>query len=598
MAIVKLDKLTLFGTTSQKDAALAGLQELGCLHLIPLDGSSARSPKLVSTKSREALSYLDSSPQLRRPARPGTQYSREQLVEEVLSLKRRRQDLVDERDDLKEAIEALEPWGDFQLPSREVLAGQQLWFYVIPNRRIEELPNNGAWAIANSDGQSSFVVAIGSSPSVLPFRNVQLDDRSLSHLRGRLDDVEHELDDLYWQRVTLSRWRKQLRNDLDQADDRAAQLAAASVAADREGLFALQGWVPRRAVKDVKAFCELGSLALTIEPPTESDRPPTLLNNPQRVAGAEGCVTFYITPGYHAWDPTAVVFFSFSLFFAMIIADAGYGLLLGIGLALFWRSLGKNPQGRRFRGLAVGLISFTVVYGMLVGSYFGVEPFVGSWLDHLRIRIGGQPMMENQNAMMTLSVAIGVAHLALANLISAWQARRSLRCLGHFGWSISMIAGFLVGAGTLLEISQLTAIGIPGLYLGGVCILLFSSTRPLLTINPKTHALRLMDGIMQIPNLSKAFGDVLSYLRLFALGLASAQLAITFNDLATKTFHSGGAGVALALLIIIVGHSINFLLGLMGGVVHGLRLNCIEFFNWSLQEEGYPFQPFARKAKS
>ncbi len=103
---------------------------------------------------------------------------------------------------------------------------------------------------------------------------------------------------------------------------------------------------------------------------------------------------------------------------------------------------------------------------------------------------------------------------------------------------------------------------------------------------------------MQFANVSKAFGDVLSYLRLFALGLASAQLAITFNGLAADASQRGGIGLLVAMLILIVGHTINFLLGILGGVVHGLRLNCIEFFNWRLTEEGYAFQPFRRKSEN
>jgi len=159
-----------------------------------------------------------------------------------------------------------------------------------------------------------------------------------------------------------------------------------------------------------------------------------------------------------------------------------------------------------------------------------------------------------------------------------------------------MIGAFLIGSGMMTKIELLHTIGVGLASAGGISILLFSSDRPLLTFSPKTHALRLVDGVMQVTNLSKAFGDVLSYLRLFALGLASAKLAITFNDLAGSIYEKGGIGILLALVILLVGHGINFLLCLMGGVVHGLRLNCIEFFNWGLSQEGYAFQPFKKKA--
>ena len=123
----------------------------------------------------------------------------------------------------------------------------------------------------------------------------------------------------------------------------------------------------------------------------------------------------------------------------------------------------------------------------------------------------------------------------------------------------------------------------------GLCMVLFFTSDK---TNPLT---RLVEGLMALTSLTKAFGDVLSYLRLFALGLASASLAIAFNDLAHQVGSISGFGMLLALMILILGHGINFVLAIMSGFVHGLRLNYIEFFNWGLPEEGIAFRPFAKK---
>jgi V/A-type H+-transporting ATPase subunit I len=124
---------------------------------------------------------------------------------------------------------------------------------------------------------------------------------------------------------------------------------------------------------------------------------------------------------------------------------------------------------------------------------------------------------------------------------------------------------------------------------GGLLILLFSG-------HGKKFGSRLLSGVMALARLSGAFGDILSYLRLFALGLASASLAVTFNQLARDIAHSvPGAGLLFAFLIILVGHALNFSLAVVSGFIHGLRLNFIEFFNWSMYEEGKPFRPFAKK---
>lgn len=133
------------------------------------------------------------------------------------------------------------------------------------------------------------------------------------------------------------------------------------------------------------------------------------------------------------------------------------------------------------------------------------------------------------------------------------------------------------------------------LALGGLLVLLFTSDRPF-SFTPAHLLGRLVDGLKGVTGVSKVFGDVLSYLRLFALGLASIKLAEAFNGLAATSFASSGLGILLGVLTLVVGHGINFAMGIMSGVVHGLRLNLIEFFNWSLPEDGEQFRAFEKKA--
>jgi V/A-type H+-transporting ATPase subunit I len=129
--------------------------------------------------------------------------------------------------------------------------------------------------------------------------------------------------------------------------------------------------------------------------------------------------------------------------------------------------------------------------------------------------------------------------------------------------------------------------------LGLLAVFVFASERAVRDVN--SAVLRLLDGMRALTGVTRAFGDVLSYLRLFALGLASASLALTFNGLAEQAVHVPGMGLLFAILILLVGHLLNLLLALMSGVVHGLRLNYIEFYNWAISGEGYAFQPFEKK---
>jgi V/A-type H+-transporting ATPase subunit I len=138
-----------------------------------------------------------------------------------------------------------------------------------------------------------------------------------------------------------------------------------------------------------------------------------------------------------------------------------------------------------------------------------------------------------------------------------------------------------------------SATGQWALGLGLLAVFAFASERAVRDL--RSVLLRLLDGMRALTGVTRVFGDVLSYLRLFALGLASASLALTFNDLAQQASQVRGMGLLFAILILLVGHLLNLLLALMSGVVHGLRLNYIEFYNWALSGEGYAFQPFKKK---
>jgi V/A-type H+-transporting ATPase subunit I len=128
-------------------------------------------------------------------------------------------------------------------------------------------------------------------------------------------------------------------------------------------------------------------------------------------------------------------------------------------------------------------------------------------------------------------------------------------------------------------------------------VFLFTSERPIK--RALDVPLRVVDGVMALTGVSKAFGDVLSYLRLFALGLSSASLALTFNQLGADVMGAGkGIALVLGLMVLVLGHGLNFVLGIVSGVVHGLRLNVIELYNWSVFGEGVPFQAFARRAEA
>jgi V/A-type H+/Na+-transporting ATPase subunit I len=142
------------------------------------------------------------------------------------------------------------------------------------------------------------------------------------------------------------------------------------------------------------------------------------------------------------------------------------------------------------------------------------------------------------------------------------------------------------------DLAALKTLSVAILAAGGALVFLFTG------VGQKPLA-RCLSGLLGFARVTSAFGDVLSYLRLFALGLASASLAVAFNGMAGRLGESmGGIGLLCVLLVLVIGHGLNFVLGISSAVIHGLRLNVIEFFNWGMTEEGKLFRPLKRKESS
>ncbi len=595
MSIVPLRKITLFGLAHEKESVLKRVQALGSLHLrslAPAPKEPEKLPPEQPVEAYKALRYLRGVKQKRRQVQRAEAFDMQAVVAEVLSNQQRVRDAEDRCDALSERVEALRPWGNFLHIPSEQIGGLRLWFYVLPCDTCAELDElELPWQVVHKDNRFGYVVVIARDeppPGLLPVARTHTGSLPLEEVVRRWEECEIELEDLRSERQALTRWIHLLATHLSAAEDRAARLHAASQTFDEEPMFALQGWVPVPELPALRQLAVERRLALLEEEPAEGERPPTLLSNPPDLAAGQDLVGFYQTPGYRSWDPSLVVFLSFTLFFAMILSDAGYAALLGLGLLAGWRPMGRSDSGRRLRILAAALCGSALVWGVVVGSYFGLSPPEGSLLGTLK-RLD----INDFDTMMRLSVTIGVVHIALANGIMAWRNRGRNQARVSLGWIAAVFGGLLLWLG-LAQGGLMYVTGIAALVAGLLMVFLFGGERP---VHSGLDLLRRgLEGFSALTNITKLFGDVLSYLRLFALGLASASLALTFNDLARQVAEAHpGMGLLFSLLILLVGHLLNILLSLMSGVVHGLRLNFIEFYNWGLSEEGYPFRAFAKR---
>lgn len=594
MSIVKLKKVTLIGLLENKFAILDGLQALGLLHLISLEDKTPEAvheEAVSGADTKLALRYLREYPYKRKQVRADENFDMAQTVRAVLANRQARRDLTDERDALLEREKTLTPWGEFNFPPLDDLADYRLWFYILPKKHRAALATvEYPWQVVHENNQQLWVVLVSRQEppeDVLPAPRFHTGKYSLDAVKNQREKVELALDEVESERQQLTRWITLMQLHRARAEDIHALYEAQAKTWDTGKLFVIQGWLAEKSLPELAAFASENQLALYPEDVTEEELPPTLLENPSLLSGGQDLVNFYQTPAYRSWDPSRLLFISFSLFFAMIMSDAGYSGIMLIGVLFFWKKLGASKTGSRLRPLLVCISVISVIWGILVGSYFGNAP-PGNFLQSLHFLD-----INDFDNMMLLSVGIGVLHILLANLEQAIRGWGTHLAVLHTGWIAVLLGGF--GYAVFSDRGAMWANGTIVLIAGGLfAVFLGGSNRKIDTI--KNAVLRFLEGLRAVTNITSIFGDVLSYLRLFALGLASASLALTFNDLANNAFASqSGLGLLGGLLILLLGHTLNFALTIVSGVVHGLRLNFIEFYKWALYGEGYPFRAFKKQ---
>ena len=596
MSIKALKKITLYGLASEKDALLRGLQGLGCMHLIPLTQAQDGEGELTEPQSaKEALTWLTSCPTKRREARSAGDMTADQIVSSVLENKVRHRQAADTRDALVKRIQQVRPWGEFAFPDLSEMANIRLWFYVVPQKDMDSVQAlDMPWEVVHRDNKDCYVVVLSEhepDAELLPVKRSHIGEHSLSQLEDMLEEAEMKLEDQQGERESLTRWIYIITQAVARFEDEKALADVSRTALEDDQFFLVSGWMPADKEQDVRSFVDQQPAAVTIEEPTEEDNPPTLLEGSESTGGGSDAFAFFQMPGYRSWDPGNMVFYSFSLFFAMIMSDAAYCALFAGIIFMNRGKLGHSEGGRRLMNMAYFMAFLGVIWGVLIGSYFGVSPNENSLLGKIAF-----VDLNDYGAMMSLSIAIGVGHLVIANVMSAWVNRKRSTALAPLGWAVLMLGGvslYLAKSSYLPAFFADTA-GPALMVLGALMIFLFTSDRKVKSA--KDLILRVLDGLKGVYSVTSAFGDVLSYMRLFALGLSGASLAMTFNSLAMDALHSSPVtGVLFAGVILLLGHVLNFALCIMSGVVHGMRLNVIEFVNWGMSDEGYPFKAFRKQ---
>lgn len=590
MSIVPLARVTLCGLLGERDAMLRDLQTLGVAHLLSSGGAddarAATAPASASS-AREALHYLRGAANRWHQVHDPQGFDPRAVEERALAIRRQTRDLEDERLRLERRIRDLEPWGDFALLDPASIE-HRLWFYRVPNHQLPSVPAGLVWQAVHRDEQGCYVVVISpEEPVDMPVARTHTGSRRLSDLRRRLESLQVEIDALQAERDREARWCDLFAASLDHLEDEAEFVRAQRLAAEDAPLFVLHAWVPEHALADLQRLAARRAVAVLARRPAPGDDPPTQLANQGLDAAGQDLLSFFMVPHYSGWDPSRSVFWFFCAFFALMLSDAGYATLLAVALGLGWRHLGRSELGLRLRGLALVAVSLALAWGIAVGSYFGVSAPAHSLPGRLVVFD-----TSDLDAWLKLAVLAGVVQIAFASLglaasAGTWRAR-----IAPLGWLVVVAGGciaWLTHDSRTLPAAAPTAAALALAGLSAVAV--FASER-------RGLFNRAVDGLLALTRVVGLFGDVLSYLRLFALAIAGAALARAFNALSTSLeLPVPGLGELAAVFILVFGHALNLGLSVASAVVHSLRLNLIEYLHWSLEDEGHPFRPFLRKER-
>ena len=363
-----------------------------------------------------------------------------------------------------------------------------------------------------------------------------------------------------------------------------------------EQTIALQAWVPVKAVDFLKR--ELlpfrDSIEMVLADPGEGDLPPTLLQNAKAALPYETLTKLYGVPLYGELDPTPLLAPFFFIYFGMCLGDAGYALVMIAGLLYFLRKYKRMPSSvKQFMHLILGAAVSTLIYGALTGSWFGdLVDSVGflSFLKPIKNLFFVIDPMQKPMTILGIALTFGVVHLGFGLFIAFYDCLRKKDYMAAFcdkGAWITMLSGllFLLGGAAGALPSVFSPIGKWMAIIGAVTVFLYQG-------RGKTGIMsKFFSGVLAVYGSTSYLGDVLSYSRLLALGLASAAVGVIINMLGKLSSGIPYVGWFVAILVVLVGHTFGLAVNVLGAFVHSLRLQYVEFFSKFYSGGGKFFSP-------
>ena len=581
--ITQMKKYTFLVFHREYEAFLEQLRDLGVVHVTEKAAGMADDAHL-----QELLAKADNARKLIAQGAP------DQLLNEKAALEQRIAATQKEAD--KMAI-----WGDFSAERMEQLkaAGYTLRYFTCPKKIFQE-----EWGIVVAEqGATVYFVQVnneneapeGSQEQYLNQKSAADLQKDVEGLNGLLVAQNARIE--LWAKENIPALEEELKQLQEQIDWKRVTLNTDSEADG--SLKILEGFCPIDQVPALDAVLEKQEVYYQAEDPTAEDNTPIKLRNNKFTQLFESLTGMYGWPNYGEFDPTPILAPFFLLFFAMCMGDCGYGILLIIiGLLIAKKKLNIemfDGLGPIITVLGVG----TTVVGFFLGTFMGIDLYQAEWVPQAlkSVMIKGEVM--GYDIQMVLALCIGVFHICLAMVVKAICYTKQFgfkENIATWGWTLLIVGGLLVA---ILGMTILPA----ALFKGAIIAVGTVSALAIYIFNTpgRNPLINIGAGLWETYNMATGIlGDVLSYIRLYALGLAGGMLGAAFNNLGLMVMGGSVEGAIWFqwipfVLILVLGHVLNLAMSALGAFVHPLRLSFVEYFkNAGYEGKGTLYKPFKK----
>jgi len=603
--IVPMSKVYIVTQSHNRNRLLDALGQLGVVHVEPVDPGKAVAKEstvhAISTISRGLQVLQGIEPSGDTPEMPALE-----AAKEALSIQKAIANEEDHLNTLHRKASQLTLWGNVELKRLERLrsTGIEIKFFSVAQKDLVELEAECVETVAELPGREVMVAIIdrngqfeapeGAKPIPWPVTD-------LPTVRKEAAEVDASIKRHNKRLAELANLSKAMSHQLKQYKMEAEVCVVQNSGLSSDALFALQGWTPSRKAESLPDSLAERDISAAVEvlPVEEDEQPPTLIEYPRWARPIKALFDMLGTlPGYKEYDISPFFMIALPLFAAMLIGDAGYGVILAVAGLAFYKKI-VRAAGKPSAHLLIIFGLATMLWGILTANYFGITP--QSFIDVGREGIANAMLAiaplwrsdgeEARALIMKISLIIGCIHLVSAHLHTAVKLFPDSRAYAQIAWAIILVD-------MLVLIWHLMFIGVDQMPTAVGYVLLIGLLAASWFTAPMRNPLkRFLVGLASsiLPLLS-TFSDIMSYIRLFAVGLASYYIASAFNGLGAKV--AGSATWIGGAPIVIFGHALNIGLAAIAIFAHGVRLNMLEFsYNVGVKWAGYAYRPFAKDEK-